>query len=49
VIARDCASHETARVFIAYQLSGLRDRTSEIAFMITIVLVTAAILVLYAL
>jgi hypothetical protein len=36
-------------VFIAYQLSGLRDGTSEIAFMITIVLVTAAILVLYAL
>ena len=35
-------------VFIVYLLSGLRDRTSEIAFMITIVLVTAAILVLYA-
>jgi hypothetical protein len=36
-------------VFIVYQLSGLRDRTSEITFMITIVLVTAAVLVLYAL
>ena len=35
-------------IFIVYQVSGLRDRTSEIAFMITIVLVTAAILVLYA-
>ena len=31
-------------IFIVYQVSGLRDRTSEIAFMITIVLVTAAIL-----
>lgn len=35
-------------IFIVYQLSGLRDRTSEIGFMISIVLVTAAILVLYA-
>ena len=35
-------------IFIVYQVSGLRDRTSEIAFMITIVLVTAAILILYA-
>ena len=36
-------------VFIAYQVSGLRDRTSEIAFTIAIVLVTVAVLVLYAL
>ncbi len=35
-------------VFIAYMVSGLRDRTSEIAFMITLVVVTAAVLVLYA-
>ena len=35
-------------IFIVYQVSGLRDRTSEIAFMITIVLVTAAILILYS-
>ena len=35
-------------IFIVYLLSGLRDRTSEIAFMITIVLATAAVLVLYA-
>jgi hypothetical protein len=35
-------------VFIAFLLSGLRDRTSEIAFMIAIVVVTAAVLVLYA-
>ena len=35
-------------IFIVYQVSGLRDRTSEIAFMVTIVLVTAAVLVLYA-
>ena len=35
-------------IFIVFQLSGLRDRKSEIAFMITIVLVTAAVLVLYA-
>ena len=34
-------------IFIVYLLSGLRDRTSEIAFMIAIVLATAAILVLY--
>lgn len=36
-------------VFIAYLVSGLRDRTSEVAFTIAIVLVTAAILVLHAL
>ena len=35
-------------IFIAYQLSGRRDRASEIAFMIVIVLVTVAILILYA-
>ncbi len=34
--------------FIAYLVSGLRDRTSEIAFTIFIVLVTVAVLVLYA-
>ncbi len=36
-------------VFVVYLLSGLRDRRSEIAFMITICAVTAAILLLYAL
>ena len=35
-------------IFIAYLLSGLRDRTSEIAFIAVSILVTAAILVLYA-
>ena len=35
-------------VFIVYLLSGLRDRKSAITFMVTIVLVTAAILILYA-
>jgi len=35
-------------VFIAYLVSGLRDRTSEIAFAIAIVLVTVAVLVLHA-
>lgn len=35
-------------VFIAYLVSGLRDRASEIAFMITLIVVTAAVLVLYA-
>ncbi len=35
-------------IFIVFQLSGLRDRRSEVSFMIAIVLVTAAILVLYA-
>ena len=36
-------------IFIAYLVSGLRDRTSEIAFIAVIVLATAAVLVLYAL
>jgi hypothetical protein len=35
-------------IFIAYLVSGLRDRTSEIAFIAAIILATAAILVLYA-
>jgi hypothetical protein len=35
-------------VFIVYLVSGLRDRPSEIAFMIALVAVTAAVLVLYA-
>jgi hypothetical protein len=35
-------------IFIAYLVSGLRDRTSEIAFIAVIVLATAAVLVLYA-
>jgi hypothetical protein len=35
-------------IFIAYLVSGLRDRTSEIAFSAVIILATAAILVLYA-
>ena len=35
-------------IFIAYLVSGLRDRTSEIAFSAAIILTTAAILVLYA-
>ncbi len=35
-------------IFIAYLASGLRDRTSEIAFIAVIILATAAILVLYA-
>lgn len=35
-------------IFISYQLSGLRDRTSEIAFIAAIILVTVAILVGYA-
>ena len=35
-------------IFIAYLVSGLRDRTSEIAFSAVIVLATATILVLYA-
>ncbi|MGZ8707321.1 MAG: hypothetical protein ACXW0R_08055 [Gaiellaceae bacterium] len=35
-------------IFIVYQVSGLRDRTSEIAFIAVIILATAAILVLYA-
>jgi len=35
-------------IFIAYLVSGLRDRTTEIAFIAVIILATAAILVLYA-
>jgi hypothetical protein len=35
-------------IFIAYLVSGLRDRTSEIAFIAVIILATAATLVLYA-
>ena len=35
-------------IFIAYLVSGLRDRTSEIAFIAVIFLATAAVLVLYA-
>lgn len=35
-------------VFIAYLVSGSRSRASEIAFMVTIVLVTVAVLVMYA-
>ena len=35
-------------IFIAYLVSGLRDRTSEIAFVAAIILATAAVLVLYA-
>jgi hypothetical protein len=35
-------------IFITYVVSGLRDRTSEIAFIAVIILATAAILVLYA-
>jgi hypothetical protein len=36
-------------VFIAYLVSGLRDRVSEISFMVAIVATTVAVLVLYAL
>jgi hypothetical protein len=36
-------------IFIAYLVSGLRDRTSKIAFIAVIILATAAVLVLYAL
>ncbi len=35
-------------IFVAYLVSGLRDRTSELAFIVATVLATAAILVLYA-
>jgi len=35
-------------IFVAYMVSGLRDRTSQIAFIAVIILATAAILVLYA-
>jgi hypothetical protein len=36
-------------VFIAYLVSGLRDRASEISFTVAIVVTTVAVLVLYAL
>ena len=35
-------------IFITYLVSGLRDRTTEIASIAVIILATAAILVLYA-
>ena len=35
-------------VFIVFQISGLRDRRSELAFAAAIVSLTAAVLVLYA-
>ncbi|MDH4102769.1 MAG: hypothetical protein OEW52_11195 [Thermoleophilia bacterium] len=35
-------------ILIVYQLSGLRDRRSEIAFISAIILATVAILVVYA-
>jgi hypothetical protein len=35
-------------VFIAYLVSGLRDRVSELAFMAAVVATTVAVLVLYA-
>ncbi len=35
-------------IFIVYLVSGLRSRTSEIAFIAAIILATAAILILYA-
>jgi hypothetical protein len=35
-------------IFIAYLVSGLRDRTSEIAFVAAMILATAAILIMYA-
>ena len=35
-------------IFIAYLVSGLRDRASEIAFVAVIFLATAAVLVLYS-
>jgi hypothetical protein len=35
-------------VFIAYLVSGLRDRASEISFTAAIVVTTVAVLVLYA-
>lgn len=36
-------------VFTVYQVSGRRDRTSELVALIAIVLVTAAVLLVYAL
>lgn len=43
----DVFSQAPLWIFIAYLVSGLRDRTSEIAFIAVIILATAAILVLY--
>jgi hypothetical protein len=36
-------------VFVAFLVTGLRDRTSELAFTVAVVLTTIAVLVLYAL
>jgi hypothetical protein len=36
-------------VFFAYPVSGLRDRASEISFMVAIVVTTVSVLVLHAL
>lgn len=35
-------------IFIAYQVTGLRDRAATIAFSLVIVLATAAVLALHA-
>jgi len=35
-------------IFVAYLVSGLRDRASEIAFIVAVVLATVAVLALYA-
>lgn len=35
-------------IFVAYMVSGLRGRASEIAFIAAIILATAGVLVLYA-
>ena len=35
-------------IFLAYLVSGVRDRRSEFAFIAVIILATAAVLVLYA-
>jgi hypothetical protein len=36
-------------VFVAYLVTGLRDRASELSFIVAVVLTTIAVLVLYAL
>jgi len=36
-------------VFVAYLVTGLRDRASELSFSMAVVLTTGAVLVLYAL
>ena len=36
-------------IFVAYLVTGRRDRASELAFIAAVVLTTAAVLVLYAL